>query len=75
MRLTSLTLWAAALVGLIVGSNVEANVCRSLYDGPSYETVGKIMDYPVVSMAERGLFSWFVYGNDTFVPPFGEVIE
>ncbi|XP_050421252.1 prominin-1-A-like [Adelges cooleyi] len=74
MRLTSLVLWLAALVGLIVSSNGEANVCRALYDEPSYETVSKIMDYPALTN-EHGFFSWFVFGNDTPTASFGEVIE
>lgn len=74
MRLTSLTLWVAALVGLIISSNSEANVCRPLYDEPMYETVTKIMDSPTVT-SERGFFSWFVFGNDTSMAPFNEIIE
>lgn len=74
MRLTSIALWLAALVGLIVSGNGEANVCRPLYDEPAYETITKIMDSPTVT-SERGFFSWFVLGNDTSPAPFDEVIE
>lgn len=74
MRLVTLALWIAALVGLIVSSNGEANICRPLYDEPMYETVTKIMDCPSMTN-ERGFFSWFVFGNDTTMAPFNEVIE
>lgn len=74
MRLASLALWAAALAGLLVSGNGEANVCRPLYDEPAYETVTKIMDCPAVTN-ERGFFSWFVFGNDTSTAPFNEIIE
>lgn len=74
MRLTSLTLWIAALAGLILSSNGEANVCRPLYDEPAYETVTKIVDSPAVTN-EHGFFSWFVFGNDTSTAPFDEIIE
>lgn len=75
MRLTGLGLWTAALVGLIVSSNGEANVCRPLYDEPGYETVTKIMDSPAIAN-ERGFFSWVVSGNDTSADvPFNAIIE
>ncbi|KAL5234772.1 hypothetical protein ACI65C_002182 [Semiaphis heraclei] len=74
MRLTSLALWTAALVGLILSSNGEVNICRALYDEPMYETVTKIMDCPAITN-ERGFFSWFVFGNDTSTVQFNEVIE
>jgi hypothetical protein len=74
MRLTSIALWLAALVGLMVSSNGEANVCRPLYDEPAYETVTKIMDCPTVT-SERGFFSSFVLGNETSIAPFNEIIE
>lgn len=74
MRLTGLALWSAALIGLVVTSNGEANVCRPLFDEPTYETVTKIMDCPAIT-SERGFFSWFVFGNDTTAAPFDEVIE
>jgi len=74
MRLTSLALWTAALVGLILSSNGEVNICRPLYDDPMYETVTKIMDCPAITN-ERGFFSWFIFGNETSTAPFNEVIE
>lgn len=74
MRLTSLTLWTAALAGLVLSSNIEANVCRPLYDEPTYKTVTQIMDCPAVT-GERGFFSWLVFGNDTPVGPFDQVVE
>lgn len=74
MRLTSLVLWIAAIVGLIVGSNCEANVCRTLYDEPAYETVTKLMDSSGITN-DRGLFFSFVFGNDTSATPFNEVVE
>ncbi|XP_025201235.1 prominin-1-like [Melanaphis sacchari] len=74
MRLTSLVLWTAALVGLILSSNGEVNICKPLYDEPMYETVTKIMDCPSITN-ERGFFSWFIFGNETSTAPFNEVIE
>ncbi|XP_050544501.1 prominin-1-A-like [Daktulosphaira vitifoliae] len=74
MRLTSLVMWVIAFVGLIVSSNSESNVCRALYDEPTYETVSKIMDDPRLTN-EHGFFSWFVFGNDTPTSTFNEVLE
>ncbi|XP_003242766.1 prominin-1-A-like [Acyrthosiphon pisum] len=74
MRLTSLVLWISALLGLILSSNGEVNICRPLYDEPMYETVTKIMDCPAITN-ERGFFSWFIFGNETSTAPFNEVIE
>ncbi|KAF0769684.1 prominin-1-A-like, partial [Aphis craccivora] len=74
MRLTSLALWTAALVGLVLSSNAEVNICRPLYDEPMYETVTKIIDCPSITN-ERGFFSWFIFGNETSTAPFNEVIE
>ncbi|VVC35443.1 Hypothetical protein CINCED_3A000895 [Cinara cedri] len=74
MRLTCLALWTAALAGLVLSSNVEANFCRPLYDEPTYETVSKIMDSPAIT-SERGFFSWLVFGNDTPVAPFHQVVK
>lgn len=74
MRLVSLALWVVALVGLVVSSNGEANICRPLYDEPMYETVTKIMDSPSVTN-NHGFFSWFIFGNNTTMAPFDEVIE
>lgn len=74
MRLTGLALWLAALVGLIISSNGEANICKPLYDEPTYETVTKIIDCPAITN-EKGFFSWFIFGNSTATAPFNEIIE